>query len=81
MFHVDGGNPQGIAGAMAPPMPGMPAHWGVYFQVDDTAATVAKAKELGARVLMDATPMPGVGTLATITDPQGATLSLMAPEA
>ena len=81
VFHVEGGNPQGIAGAMAPPMPGMPAYWGVYFQVDDTTATVAKAKALGAQVLMDATPMPGVGTLATITDPQGATFSLMAPEA
>jgi predicted enzyme related to lactoylglutathione lyase len=81
VFMTDGGNENGIAGAMAPPMPGMPAFWGVYFQTDDAAATVAKAKELGAQVMMEATAMPGVGTLAALTDPQGAMFSLMMPEA
>jgi predicted enzyme related to lactoylglutathione lyase len=81
VFSVEGGNENGIAGAMAPPMPGMPAFWGVYFQTDDAAATVAKAKELGAQVMMEATAMPGVGTLAALTDPQGAMFSLMMPEA
>jgi predicted enzyme related to lactoylglutathione lyase len=81
VFTVDGGNENGIAGAMAPPVEGMPAFWSVYFAVDDAAATVAAAKELGAQILMEATPMPGVGTLATIVDPQGATFSIMTPEA
>lgn len=81
VFHVAGGNESGIAGAMAPPMPGMPAFWGVYFQVEDAAAIVDRARELGAQVLMDATAMPGVGTLATMTDPQGAVFSVMTPEA
>lgn len=81
LFRVDGGNESGIAGAMAPPMPGMPAFWGVYFNVDDVGATVELAKGLGAQVLMEATAMPGVGTLAALTDPQGAVFSLMTPEA
>ncbi|HMQ25711.1 MAG TPA: VOC family protein [Acidimicrobiales bacterium] len=81
LFRVDGGNEGGIAGAMAPPMPGMPAFWGVYFNVDDVGATVELAKGLGAQVLMDTTVMPGVGTLAALTDPQGAVFSLMTPEA
>lgn len=80
VFHVAGGNESGIAGAMAPPVPGMPPHWGVYFTVDDAAATAARASELGAQVLMQPTPMPGVGTLATLTDPQGAAFSVMTPE-
>lgn len=80
VFHVAGGNENGIAGAMAPPMEGMPSFWGVYFAVDDAAATVASARELGAQIMMDATPMPGVGTLATIVDPQGAVFSIMGPE-
>jgi predicted enzyme related to lactoylglutathione lyase len=80
LFRVEGGNENGIAGAMAPPMEGMPAFWAVYFMVDDAAAAVATAKELGAQVMMEATPMPGVGTLATIVDPQGAVFSLMQPE-
>lgn len=81
VFYVSGGNETGIAGGMAPPMPGIPPNWGVYFMVDDAAATTAKAKELGAQVLMEPTPMPGVGTLATLLDPQGAAFSLMTPEA
>lgn len=77
LFTVPGGNENGIAGAMAPPVEGMPAHWGVYFMVNDAAATVAMARTLGAQVLMDATEMPGVGTLATLMDPHGAAFSIM----
>ena len=79
LFAVAGGNENGIAGAMPPPVEGMPAFWGVYFMVDDAAATVALAKTLGAQVLMDATEMPGVGTLATLMDPGGAAFSVMQP--
>ena len=79
VFHVADGNESGIAGAMEPPIDGMPAFWGVYFNVDDAATTVASARELGAQIMMDATQMPGVGTLATIVDPQGAVFSIMGP--
>lgn len=79
LFMVEGGNPQGIAGAMASPME-MPNFWGVYIYSDDATATAAKAKELGAGVLMEATAMEGVGTLAALTDPQGAMFSVMTPE-
>jgi predicted enzyme related to lactoylglutathione lyase len=80
VFHVEGGDPQGIAGAMALPEPGMPAFWGVYFHVDDATATAARAAELGATTLMEATAMEGVGTMAALTDPQGAAFSIMTPE-
>ena len=66
---------------MKPPMEGMPAFWGVYFNVDDAEATVKRAKELGASVMMEASPTPGVGTLAAMADPQGAMFSIMTPEA
>lgn len=78
LFHVAGGNPNGVAGAMAPPADGIPAYWGVYFAVDDAEATVTRARELGAVVLLAPTVMPGVGTLATLQDPQGAAFSIMA---
>jgi len=42
---------------------------------------VLRATELGAQVLMEATEMPDVGTLATLSDPQGAEFSLMTPAA
>ncbi|MEZ5239991.1 MAG: VOC family protein [Microthrixaceae bacterium] len=80
VFMVEGGNPQGIAGAMKPPMEGMPPSWGVYFAVDDAHATSAKASGLGATLMMEPTAMEGVGTLATMADPQGAAFSIMTPE-
>jgi predicted enzyme related to lactoylglutathione lyase len=79
LFTVAGGNVNGIAGAMAPPVEAMPAHWGVYFMVDDAARTVETARTLGAQVLMEATVIPGVGTLATLLDPHGASFSVMEP--
>lgn len=79
VFMVEGGHVNGIAGAMKPPVEGMPAFWGVYFMVDDAEATAAEAKELGATVMMEPTAMPGVGTLATMSDPQGAMFSIMTP--
>lgn len=42
---------QSIAGAMPPPMEGIPTSWGVYFAVADTDATVKDATGRGATVL------------------------------
>lgn len=80
VFSVDGGDENGIAGAMAPPMPEIPTYWGVYFHVDDIDAAVARATQLGASVMLEPTPFEGVGTLAALADPQGAAFSLMMPE-
>lgn len=80
VFMVDGGNENGIAGAMKPPMEGMPSFWGVYFNVDDAHATFAKAVELGATPMMEPMATPGVGTLAAMADPQGAAFAIMTPE-
>ena len=49
-FKLDG---ESIAGAMNPPMPGIPPMWGIYFSVADTDATVAKAKSLGGAVFAE----------------------------
>ena len=79
VFRVEGGNETGIAGAMKPPMEGMPSFWSVYFHVDDVAATVDTAKELGATVMMEPMTVEGVGTFTAIADPQGAMFSVMTP--
>ncbi len=73
----------GVGGLMGQPpgMPeGTPAFWGVSFAVEHTDATVAKALELGGSVLMEAMDMPGVGRIATVTDPYGASFSVAALE-
>jgi uncharacterized protein len=57
---------------------GTPPHWNVYFNVDDVDASVAKSEELGAKTLAPAMDVPGVGRMAMLADPQGATYWVMA---
>lgn len=56
---------------------GVPAHWAVYFQVEDVDKTVARAVELGGAVLQPAEDTP-YGRLAQIADPTGAAFKLIA---
>lgn len=53
-----------------------PPHWMLYFLVSDCAASADKAKTLGASILMPATQIPNVGTMAILGDPQGAVFAL-----
>lgn len=59
---------------------GVPAHWSVYFGVDDTDVALAKINDLGGATVMAAEDTP-YGRLATATDPTGAQFKLVAPNA
>lgn len=50
----------------------MPAHWSLYFQVEDVDAAVATALERGGALQFPAFDAPGVGRIARIDDPSGA---------
>jgi uncharacterized protein len=79
MRHPGGdGELAGIMDATAFLPEGVPAHWSVYWEVDDADATVTKVKALGGSVVMDAEDTP-YGRLAVVTDPAGATFKLRAP--
>jgi len=54
---------------------GVPAHWSIYWEVDDAEAAVARVTELGGTLVsgVDETPY---GRLATVTDPAGAQFKL-----
>jgi predicted enzyme related to lactoylglutathione lyase len=58
---------------------GAPPHWNVYFNVEDVDASVAKVTELGGASVAPAMDVPGVGRMAMVADPQGATFWVMAP--
>lgn len=77
VFHVEGGSPDGIAGAMVTPQAGIPTAWTVYFAVDDVASTVDQARALGAQIFLEPMFIEGVGTMATIGDPRGAVFAVM----
>jgi uncharacterized protein len=76
-------NAQGkqVGGAMNPPMEGVPPHWNIYFNVEDVDAAVTRVEELGGKTMAPAFDVPGVGRMAMVSDPQGASLWLMAPNA
>lgn len=76
-FMVGG---KSIAGAMKKPMPEIPNNWTIYFNVADADATIAKAQDLGGQVIAPAFDVPGIGRMAVISDPQGATFCLMSAE-
>ncbi|MES2047398.1 MAG: VOC family protein [Pseudomonadota bacterium] len=62
-----------IGGMMnLPPEANSPAHWLVYFAVEDCDATAEKAQSLGAQCCVAPTDIPGVGRFAVLADPQGA---------
>jgi predicted enzyme related to lactoylglutathione lyase len=54
----------------------VPPHWLVYFAVDDTAGTVAKARELGAQILQEPKDTP-MGPIAVVQDPVGAVFAVI----
>jgi uncharacterized protein len=67
-----------IAGLMARPEGfDAPPHWKAYIKVDDADATVAKAKELGATVIVEPTDIPDVGRFAVLQDPVGAVFGIL----
>lgn len=72
---------KGVGGGMQKkPMPEAPTQWLSYVEVDDIRKTVAKARKLGANVVVDTMPIPGVGAMAIFIDPTGATLGVFQPE-
>jgi hypothetical protein len=56
---------------------GMPPMWGVYVTVRDVDSTVKQVEALGGKVMMAPWDVPGVGRMAVIQDPQGASLSVI----
>jgi predicted enzyme related to lactoylglutathione lyase len=76
MIDVGGGTGGGM---LQNPRPVGP-HWLAYVGVDDLSASLRKARELGAKVVMDKTEAGGFGWMAILTDPTGAEFALWQPK-
>ena len=74
---MGGENLAGIMDASGFLPDGVPAHWSVYWEVDDVDGAVDKVRALGGAVVADAVDTP-YGRLATVTDPAGAEFKLRA---
>jgi uncharacterized protein len=80
MWQVKGQRcPEGMGGLMGitDDLPAeMPAHWQVYFIVDNADEAIAKAESNGAEVGFGPIDVP-IARMATLVDPQGAVVSIL----
>lgn len=78
--RADGGNAGGVLTLTAGMASGgaKPA-WFPYFHVEDVDSSVEAATAMGAQVCMAPMTMEGVGRMAMLADPQGATFYVMDP--
>jgi uncharacterized protein len=64
--------------AMGPECGGdAPSHWMAYVAVDDVDARAARVEGLGGKLCVPPTDIPNVGRFCVVTDPAGATISLI----
>ena len=56
---------------------GGPSRWTAYVAVDDVDAAAKRVEELGGRVCVPPMDIPNTGRFCSITDPTGATISLI----
>ena len=54
-----------------------PSRWMSYVAVDDVDASAKRTEELGGKVVMPPMDIPNVGRFCIISDPTGATISLI----
>jgi predicted enzyme related to lactoylglutathione lyase len=68
-------------GGMMTKMPNIPVPvWLYYFNVDDTAAAVARIKEAGGQLINGPMQVPGGSWIAQALDPQGAMFAVVGPD-
>ncbi len=80
---MDGERPVGglvgpRADGSAWPSGGPESHWIAYIGVDDVDVAARKAQELGGKVLLPPTEVPGMGRAAVLRDPEGASFGVFA---
>ncbi len=63
-------------GMMTAPDPGIPPHWLPYIAVEDLAVSTARAKELGATMIMESIPVANYGKFTIFKDPTGAVIAM-----
>jgi hypothetical protein len=65
-----------IGGGIGPLQPGVTPYVTFYVLVDDLQVALDKAAKLGGKVTLPPTPIPGVGSSAMFTDPDGNVIGL-----
>lgn len=69
--RIQTGSPEGIQGGIWPAPPQAPNFVQLFMAVEDVGASVKKAQELGAKVIIPATMLPEGDEMSVMLDPQG----------
>lgn len=72
-----GGQSVGGIYQMGPECGEVPSHWMPYVAVEDVDEMVRRVEELGGKVCVPPTDIPNTGRFAVISDPSGATISII----
>jgi uncharacterized protein len=74
-FMIDVGKGTG-GGLTKKQMPNAPTAWLPYVAVDDVKKSIAKAKKLGAQIMVDYMDIGKMGAIGVFVDPTGASLGV-----
>jgi uncharacterized protein len=77
IISLDG---EGVGGMTDRVPAGAPAHWLVYFAVEDLDATLETGRDRGGEVLAGPFDVAEVGRIAVVKDPWGAVFAVIQPE-
>ena len=76
MFKAGDTSAGGMMGK-TPEMGDIPSHWMAYITVDDVDASAKQAEELGGKICVPPSDIPGVGRFTLIIDPTDAMVGLI----
>ena len=77
--RIDTGSTKGISGGIWPAPPDAHDFVQLFIEVDDCAQHAAKARELGARVIVPPQKLPEGDELAILLDPEGRPFGIVKP--
>jgi uncharacterized protein len=81
-YHMIKTGPRGAGGGVQrKSMPDAPTAWLPYVQVDDVKRAIAKARKLGAQIVVEYLDIGPMGSLGIFVDPTGAALGVWAAAA
>lgn len=81
-YHLASADGKYAAGMMNPADMGqtdIPPNWFAYIEVDDIDARCKKARDAGATIVREPWDIAGVGRIAILKQPDGATIGWMTP--
>jgi predicted enzyme related to lactoylglutathione lyase len=77
--QINTGSPEGIQGGIWPAPPQAQNLVQMFVKVQDVKASVARAEELGAKVIIPPTMLPEGDEMAVMVDPQGMSFAIWRP--